>query len=581
MSGTGIPPGGGLRARGRTTRATSLAAILTAILTAGLLSSCTAASGGGGCVTVNVTVTPELVPAARGVAAGFGEKVRGHCVKVGVRGLDSSNGAAVLSGHEVVADQVRPDAWIPDSSLWIPVARAGDSGAAPVAASGTSVASSPLVFALSAKAAKKMADAKTPRKAPSWRALLPQKIGAEGAAPSPSPLAFEVADPAASTAGLGTLLAMHRNAPHGQRGLASYAISLYGFQFHMTTSVSTLVADLLRTGGKPATGVIPEQAVAAQNTAHPGAPLVALYPSEGTVYLDYPYVLTTKDRTRAEAAAAFGQALRSTSAQAAIEAAGLRAPDHRANAGLGKATGNHLATPRALALPAPNLTAQVRRMWNRVVLGSQMLVLLDVSPSMGDKVPGTGLTRIQAITQAARQGLRLYGPSTDNALWLFSTKLDGDRDYKQAAPLARLDAVRDGKTQRRLLDETYKKARPVPHTRTGLYDSILAAFEYMQQNYAPNRNNYITVFTDGQNYDPGAGISLTTLLERLAVEYDTQRPVAIIPIAFGKDIDPAALNKIASATKSQAFVTLTPAQIQQVFLKMLIRLTCDTDCPVP
>jgi hypothetical protein len=440
------------------------------------------------------------------------------------------------------------------------------------------VASSPLVFALSAKAATQLPKG---TKAPSWRALLPQQIGAEGAAPSPSPLAFEVADPATSTAGLGTLLAMHGSAPHGQRGLTSYAISLYGFQFHMTTSVSTLVTDLVRTGGKPATGVVPEQAVAAHNTAHPGTPLVALYPAEGTVYLDYPYVLTTKDRTRAEAAAAFGQALRSDSAQTAIEAAGLRGPDHQANARLGKATGNHLATPRALAPPAPNLTAQIRRMWNRVVLGSQMLVLLDVSPSMGDKVPGTGLTRLQAITQAARRGLRLYGPSTDNALWLFSTKLAGDRDYKQVAPLARLDAVRNGTTQRHLLDQTYKKARPVPHTRTGLYDSILAAFEYMQKNYAPNRNNYITVFTDGQNYDPGAGISLTTLLERLAVESDPQRPVAIIPIAFGKDIDPGALNKIAAATRSQAFVTLNPAQIQQVFLKMLIRLTCDTDCPVP
>lgn len=576
MPEIGIHPGDGPRVRHRARRAPLLATALAGTLIAGLLSACTAASGGG-CVTVNVAVTHELESAASGVAAEFGEKVDGHCVKISVRGLDSSNGAAVLSGQEIVEDQARPDAWIPDSSLWIPVARDSDSGAATVAASGTSLASSPLVFALSAKVAKKMSK----KTEPSWRTLLPRKIGAEGVAPSPSPLAFEIADPAATTAGLGTLLAMHRTAPHGRAGLASYAISLYGFQFHMTDDVSDLVSDLTRTDGKPATGVISEQAVAAQNMADPDAALAALYPAEGTIYLDYPYVLTTKDRMRAAAAAAFGQALRSASARTEIEAAGLRTPDHRVGARLAKVTGNRPSTPRALTPPAPKVTLQVRRMWNRVVLGSQMLVLLDVSPSMGDKVPGTGLTRIQAISQAARQGLRLYGPSTENALWLFATKLDGDLDYEEVAPLARLDAKRKGTTQRRLLDRTYANARPVPNTRTGLYDSILAAFEYMQKKYAPNRNNYITVFTDGQNYDPGAGISLTTLLRRIAQESDPQRPVAIIPIAFGKDTDSAALNKIAAATRSQAFVTLNPAQIQQVFLTMLIRLTCDTDCPVP
>ena len=89
------------------------------------------------------------------------------------------------------------------------------------------------------------------------------------------------------------------------------------------------------------------------------------------------------------------------------------------------------------------------------------------------------------------------------------------------------------------------------------------------------------VFTDGKDYDPGAGISLNELLLRLGQQVDPARPVAIIPIAFGKDVDPKALNKVAGLTGSQAFVTVDPSQIQQVFLKMLIRLTCDTDCPVP
>jgi hypothetical protein len=571
MPGIGIRPGGALsRARG--------AGALTVLALTGLISSCTGASAGGGCVGISVAVTPELEPVATRDAADWGGKVHGHCVTVKVRSLGSSHGAAVLSGQESDRELGRPDAWIPDSSLWIPVARSSTAGAASVAPSGSSVASSPLVFALSAKVAAKMPKSQG---GPSWRKLLPQKIGAEGAPASPSTPAFELADPATTTAGLGTLLAMHRNAPHGERGLAPFAISLYGFQFHTTPDVSALVSDIAGGSGKPVTGVVPEQAVWAQNASDPDDPLVALPPSPGTVYLDYPYVSTTRDRTRAEAVAAFGQVLRSQTTQAAIGAAGFRAPSHAAGEELSRVAREGDKAPGALTLPAVDVTAKIRRMWSRVVLGSQMLVLLDVSPSMGDQVPGTGTSRMRAITDVAAQGLRLFGPSTDNGLWLFATKLDGDRDYKQVVPLARLDAVRNGTTQRRVLQKTYTSAQPRAHTRTGLYDSILASFEYMQKNYAPNRNNFVVVFTDGKDYDPGAGISLSTLLDRIRRENDPGRPVAIIPIAFGKDVDPVALDRIAKITRSEAFVTVDPTQIKQVFLKMLIRLTCDTDCPVP
>ena len=570
MPGLGIRPGDTL-SRARLATAVAVTAV------AGLLSSCSETSAGGGCVEIRVAVTPELEPIATREAADFDGRVRGRCVAVTVRSLASSHGAAVLTGQQVDQDLGRPDAWIPDSSLWIPVARGSSLGAADVAPSGSSLASSPLVFALSAKVAAKLPKGKD---GPSWERLLPKTVDAEGTAPSASAPAFELADPATTTAGLGTLLAVHRSAPHGTRGLAPFALSLYGFQFRTTPDVSTLVADIAD-AGKPATGVVPEQAVWVQNAADPDDPLVALRPDPDTVYLDYPYVSTTRNRTRADAVAAFGKVLHSPATRAAIGAAGFRAPDHTAGEGLRRTVPGGEDAPGALSLPAADVTARIRRMWNRIVLGSQLLVLLDVSPSMGDKVPGTKTSRIRAISEVAARGLRLFGPSTDNGLWLFATKLDGDRDYERVVPLARLDAVRDGKTQRRRLEETYANARPRAHTRTGLYDSILASFEYMQKKYAPNRNNYVVVFTDGKDNDPGAGISLKTLLDRIRREHDPQRPVAIIPIAFGKDVDPTALSKIAKLTRSEAFVTVDPSQIQQVFLKMLIRITCDTDCPVP
>src|SRR4051794_34016538 len=468
-------PGIGIRPEDTLSR-TRLAAGLAAVAVAGLLSSCSAASSGG-CVQIRVAVTPELEPVATRNAADFDGKVDGRCVAVKVRSLGSSHGAAVLTGQEVDQDLGRPDAWIPDSSLWIPTARGTTLGAANVAPSGSPVASSPLVFALSAKVAAKLPKNQS---APSWATLLPKKVDAQGTAPSPAAPAFELTDPATTTAGLGTLLAVHRSVPHGARGLAPFAISLYGFQFHTTPDVSNLVSDIAD-AHKPATGVVPEQAVWAQNASDPDDPLVALQPVPGTVYLDYPYVSTTRDRTRAKAVAAFGATFRSPATRSAIAAAGFRTPGHEAADGLRRAARGADKPPAALTLPATDVTAKIRRMWSRIVLGSQLLVLLDVSPSMGDQVPGTGMSRIRAITKVAAQGLQLFGPSTDNGLWLFATKLDGARDYQQTVPLGRLDAVRKGKTQRQRLEETYATAQPRPNTRTGLYDSILASYEYMKK----------------------------------------------------------------------------------------------------
>ena len=68
------------------------------VMVAGLLSSCMGASAGGGCVEVAVAVTAELEPIAVRDAAGFDGKVHGRCVKVNVRSLSSSHGAAVASG---------------------------------------------------------------------------------------------------------------------------------------------------------------------------------------------------------------------------------------------------------------------------------------------------------------------------------------------------------------------------------------------------------------------------------------------------------------------------------------------------
>jgi Ca-activated chloride channel family protein len=219
-------------------------------------------------------------------------------------------------------------------------------------------------------------------------------------------------------------------------------------------------------------------------------------------------------------------------------------------------------------------------MWQRTVLGARMLILLDVSPSMGDPVPRTRDTRIRSTGKAAIGGTRILSDNSQVALWEFSTRLDHDRDYRQLVPYRALSEKVGGVTQRDVLINAFNTAQPAPNTRTGLYDSILAAYREAVRTYQPDRNNVLVVLTDGMNYDPGHTILLQELLKQLRRTADPLKPVAIVPIAFGPDVDPASLQQIARATGGQAFVTTDPRQIQQVFLEMLIRLTCGQSCPM-
>ena len=359
--------------------------------------------------------------------------------------------------------------------------------------------------------------------------------------------------------------------------LASFAVTLYSDLGTALPDEGAAFSALAKGGG---TGVVlPEQAVWQQDHTT-GAPVTALYPDGGTLVLDFPYVATTTDRERSRTVDDFQAALAQSQTRTALQGLGLRTPDGVAGSDFDERYGVVARAPDRLPAPDPVNVGRVLQMWQRTVLGARMLILLDVSPSMGDQVPQTQDTRMQATAKVATGGIRILSDNSQVALWQFSTRLDGDRDHRQVVPFRSLDAKAGAGTQRDLLAASFAAAAPVPGTRTGLYDSVLAAYQESVRTYQPDHNNVVVVLTDGMNYDPGATISLQTLLKELKRATDPMRPVAIVPIAFGPDVDPEPLQRIAATTGGQAFVTLDPRQVQQVFLQMLIRLTCGQACPL-
>jgi hypothetical protein len=133
---------------------------------------------------------------------------------------------------------------------------------------------------------------------------------------------------------------------------------------------------------------------------------------------------------------------------------------------------------------------------------------------------------------------RLLPDKASLGLWKFGSKLPDARgsDYKSLTSLARLAPA-----HRRQFTDAVNRLAP-QDTGTGLYDSILASFRYMNSHYHANVANAIMVVTDGRNEDDPNSISLSKLTKALKASANPKRPIAITIAAVGDKPDAEALN---------------------------------------
>jgi hypothetical protein len=197
------------------------------------------------------------------------------------------------------------------------------------------------------------------------------------------------------------------------------------------------------------------------------------------------------------------------------------------------------------------------------------LTLMDISASMGDDL-GPGLTRLQATTQIIQRRSRLLPDDGDMGVWLMGSRLQGEKDWVQLLPVGALGEQLGTDTRRQLIQSGLGRVGAVTDDRTGLYDTILAAFREMNHTYRPGVVNSVLVFTDGPNDDP-AGVSLEDLLATLRGEYDPAKPVHVTVIGYGGGVERGALGQIAQATGGGMQIVDGPEQLQAVLAEPTIR----------
>jgi Bacterial extracellular solute-binding protein len=528
-----------------------------------------------GPVRLHVAASLDIAPAVQRIGQYFNDlnrDVGGHCAQVDVTEDAPGAVAAELSGMGTIAGESRVDAWVPDSSLWIDVARNSASGAAGVRPTGVSVARSPLV--ITAPGAIAATVDRSARRI-GWRTLFPQSLGG----PSPSlHLQIQLPDPAHNAAGLAALVEIRRllgGQPNPRDEFTNFVHNVLpsaSFDDPQALSVlSTLAEPPWR--AHPVT-VTSEQAVVAYNKTDPELPLVAYYPLQ-EYDLDYPFALATSSPLKVQVAQQFEQVLRSSFATTNVQGSGFRSPNGQAGQ-IGSQFGIIGDPQPAVALAAPGEASTALQAWNRLSLGSRDLVLDDVSGAMGKELGSSGQTRLGILQAAAGVGLALFPDSTQMGVWEYSYRMNGALPYRVLVPVGPLPVQLGLISRRQQLQEITTTLAPRPGAPAAMYESLLAAFRWMTANYQPGHVNVVIVLGSGTN--TAGGMTLSQLLVRLRSAYDPRRPVEIIAVSAGTDADMTALQEITAISHGAAYSVEQPSDMARVFFDALARRICTPNC---
>ncbi len=529
---------------------------------------------------VNVAVSDDINSAVEQVAQLFNRQnhqAAGRCVEVQVTQEEPAAVAATVEGQASTNGLPGADAWIPDSSLWVDVARSFPLGAQRIQTTGVTVAKSPLMLVMPENSA---AQVPSFNDSAGWNFLLPSSAGGPSSAQQ---VKVNLPDPTQSSAGLASLVEISRFLGTG----AKARVNMTNFVFSPSTQSSadfddptTLSSFVLlgssSLGGHPVT-VTTEQAVISYDQAHPTQPLAARYPSSqsaklGDPELDYPYVLTSTDPAEISGAQEFGKALQQSYTAGLVRYYGFRS----ANNVVGTVPASYGLAQQQLQPTSPITPADAQtalQAWQKLEKGSRDLALFDVSSSMSAASGLGSLSLEQELTQTANLGLDLFPDSAQIGMWEFASNLNGTLPYKQLVSVGPLPGDLGLITRRQQIQQIDASLGPLSNSRAALNDSILAGYQSMVDTYQPNFTNALLVLTAGVDNAPG-DMPLSTLTSKLRALYNPSKPVELIIITVGSKGNLSALQQIATAGGGAAYEVADPSDVDKVFLAAVSRRIC-------
>ena len=458
-------------------------------------------------VHLNVLTASGIAPVVRAAGAPA-------CTTVTVTVNDTGTGASAVATGQA-------DVWVPDSR-----ARALLAGSA-LAGKAVSTAVSPIVMVAGPAAATA-----TPGNKSSWGVLLKR--------PALAPVTVAMQDPATSSVGLVVAA-----------GVKDLAVAATGDKYVGLAATAAALTDLpVASVTKPS----PQQLRIVESRLVDKADVAReVTMSEGNPQLDYPWVTAPGlDPSTAAAAAQLLKTVLGPTGSTARKAAGLLDP------GATSIKTKNGISP-LIAVPALDAIPALYALSNSSGLHGNGLALLDISGSMNDPASPGGPSKMTVLKSSAAVALGFLSTDTSLGLWQFGYQLTPGSDYQELVPLAPMDDA-----QRTRISAALNAVTPRV-TGTGLYDTVLAAYQSVQAHWLPARNNQVVVFSDGKDEDAPGGLSLDQLTAKIHAIADPARPVHVLCFGYGA-ADIAAMQAIVTAAGGYVYAISTPDQIIGAFI---------------
>jgi Ca-activated chloride channel family protein len=496
----------------------------------------------------------------------------------------------------------RPVIWSPAASTWGAILNQlrDDAGEPPMApADSRPFMLTPLVIAMPQPMAEALGYPETPIGYADILDLAndPQGWAAFGH-PEWGPFRLGKTNPNFSTSGLSALIAQYYAATGKVRGLTSedlarpevveFSRGVESAVVHYGDTTLTFLNNLARNDAR-GTALTYASAVAIEEVSlvnynrgnpdgvlepgevleEPRIPLVGIYPKEGTVFSDNPFIILDADWVSDEqraAAGAFEEYVQRPENQAQVLEFGFRPgnPEVPLGAPLTADLGVDVAQPQTtLETPSPPVMVQILRRWEEQRKAARVLLVMDVSGSMADPAGEGRETKLDLAVQAAVTALDEFRDDDEVGLRIFSTDLgpDGTDDFLDLVPVAPIGGQRDELRQR--LEGLF------PVAGTPLYTVTRTSFDEMRDAADPDKINAVVLLTDGRNEDPNNSDLEGTLRALTEGLEGQQSPVRVFPIAYGRDADPAVLRRIAEATDAASYDSSDPRSIDRVFTAVI------------
>ena len=559
----------------------------------------------GDCTVVDMAVSSEKIALLTDLANEFndsGAEVDGECVFVRPRSVASGN-AADLIGRGWPDPEVNgepPVIWSPAASGWGAIVnqRSGKT----LAPAGTPFMLTPLVIAMPEKMAKALG---WPNQQIGFSDIVALANDPEGWAskghPEWGPFRLGKTNPNYSTSGLNFTVAEYYAAVNKTSGLSvedlsrpeaiefttniESAVVHYG-DITMTFLNNWFATDARGTSLTYASAVaVEEKSVIDYNKGNPDGvlspgetprvpreKLVSIYPKEGTLFSDNPFIILDTewvDANEKAAATLFRDYVQTPENQKRVLEFGFRPynPDVALGDPITLANGADPNQPQAeLEVPAPNVLVGILDSWAQLRKEARVLLVLDVSGSMGEPV-GDGKTRLDLAKAAAVSSLKQFKDTDEVGLWVFSTDLGGPHpNYREEVPVGPIGENRELIAQR--IEDQF------PVQGTPLYDVTEEAYQTMLDTYDPTKINAVVLLTDGENDDGNIDddkqqfSDLIKLLQS-GSEGATSRPVRLFTISYGGEAEVGKLRSIAQATSAAHYDSSNPATIDKVFTAVI------------